>query len=338
MRASKPAGERSRGMLVPALAGIVLFAVLALPWFVYVASRTAAWSTWYVEVMRQDPTVPKGSALNYLTILALVLPWSAFFIAGILLTKDQLRLRPLPPITASLFLMVIPIVVMVFFPDRKERYLLPMLSAAAILVGQGVVALREPLLARRLNLVVVAHWIMVGAIGVLLPIAAALPRTGMKTSEGGPWLSWGLAIAASGACAGLIAVAIFFRRDRVGPLVAVTVAIILVVQPLLIWGYSKSDEGQSDMKEIAFDLRRRFSGVPAYTFRVGRRGPEDLSIYMNRTLLMLQNVDSAPASNGPQLLFVFEHKNQPAPVVNEKWSPVGLQRRGDGTWKVYYHP
>jgi len=338
-RASTPPQERQRGIWLPAIGGTILFAALALPWFIYVASRTQAWSTWYVEVLRQDPTVPKGSALNYLTIFALVLPWSAFFIAGVLIAIEKIRLRPLPPITAALFLVVIPILVMVFFPDRKERYLLPMLSPAAILVAEGVMALRESVLAKRMVPVVAGHWLILIAVGILLPIAAALPKlSGMKTSEGGPWLSWPLAIAASAVCGVLIILGVSLGRARTGPLVAVTVAIILLIQPLLMWGYSKSDDGQSDVKNFAFALRRRFPGVPAYSYRPGRRAPEDLSIYMNRTVHMLNSLKSVPPSNRPQLLLVFDHRSFPAPSVGVAWSWVDSQKRGEGTWNVYYKP
>ena len=339
VRASTPIASRRRVMWHPALVAVVFFAALALPWFVYVAARSHAWSTWYVEVLRQDPAVPKGSALNYLTIFALILPWSAFFIAGLALAIDQLRQRPLPPITAALFLVVIPILVMIFFPDRKERYLLPMLPAAAILVGHGMLTMREPQLAKKILPAVVGHWMILVAIGVLLPIAAALPRvSGMKTSDGGPWFSWPLAIAAAGVCGALVAVGIRLSRDRIAPLVAVTIAIILLIQPLLIWGYSRSNAGQSDFKSFAFDLRQRFGGVPAYSFRPDRRSPEDLSLYMNETVHMLKSTGSVPPSNGPQLLFVFEHKNQPAPTVPQNWSRVGSQQHGQGTWVVYHHP
>jgi 4-amino-4-deoxy-L-arabinose transferase-like glycosyltransferase len=290
-------------------------------------------------VFRRDPAVPKGSPLNYLTIFALILPWSAFFIAGLALAIDQLRQRPLAPITAALFLVVIPILVMIFFPDRKERYLLPMLSAAAILVAHGILAMREPVLRNRMIPVIVGHWMILLAVGVLLPIAAALPRiSGMKTSDGGPWFSWPLAIGAAIVCGALIAGGIRLSRDRTAPLVVVTVAIILLIQPLLIWGYGRSDAGQSDFKPFAFELRQRFGNVPAYSFRPDRRPPEDLSIYMNRTVHMIKNIESVPPSNGPQLLFVFEHKSQPAPTVPQNWSRVRSQQRGEGTWVVYHHP
>jgi 4-amino-4-deoxy-L-arabinose transferase-like glycosyltransferase len=330
------AGGAERISWKPAAAGAAMFVLLALPWFLYVASRTSAWGTWYVEVMRQDPVVPKSSPVNYLTIFALVLPWSAFFIAGSNLAIMQLRQRPLPWVTCALFLVIVPIVVMVFFPDRKERYLLPLLSAASILVGHGILAVREAALEKRMKLIIIAHWIIVAALAVGLPIAAAMPKlSGMKTVEGGAWLGWPVAIGLAIGGALLVAIGVM-SRQKLGGIVVPTVLVILMIQPALIWGYGRSDAGRSDLKEFAFGMRQKFPGTAAFSYRPGRRPPEELGIYMNRTVQTLSDLSKIPPPTGGQLLFVFEDKKTKAPVLGGDWMAVGEISKGEGTWRVYH--
>ena len=322
----------------PMIAGVAIFLLLALPWFLYVARKMDAWKTWYIEVMRQDPVVPKSSPLNYLTIFALVLPWAAFFIAGSLLAIRQLRQRPLPRIVLALFLVFVPIVVMTVFPDRKERYLVPMQSAAAVLVAFAIVSMSENAMQKQAKLLAVAHWTIIAVLGIGLPLAMSLPNlSGMKTMEGGPWLGWPAAIGL--ALVGIVLVTVgALKSNKIHGIVAPTMAAMLLVQPALIRGYGSSDGGRSEMKQFAFEIRQKFPQMPAYSYRPGRRPPEELAIYMNRTVNALDDLSKLPAPTEPQLLFVFEDKKTPLPALPSYWTPVNEISKGEGTWHVYHHP
>jgi 4-amino-4-deoxy-L-arabinose transferase-like glycosyltransferase len=333
------AAGRERIAWAPIVAGLAIFLLLALPWFLYVARRMDAWKTWYVEVMRQDPVVPKSSPINYLTIFVLVLPWAAFFVAGLVLALTQIRQRPVPRIVCALFLVIVPIGVMTFFPDRKERYLVPMLSAASILVAHGILAVRDPIVEKQTKLVLVAHWIIVAVLAVGVPVAAAMPNiSGMKTIEGRAWLGWPMAIVLAVIGAMLIAIGALKGRRRLAEIVVPTVAAMLVIQPALMWGYSRSDAGRSDLKNFAFEIREKFPDVPSFSYRPGRRPPEEVGIYMNRTVQALEDLSKLPAPTGPQLLFVFEDKKTPIPSLPSYWVPVNEISKGEGTWHLYHHP
>jgi hypothetical protein len=228
--------------------------------------------------------------------------------------------------------------IMSFF-DRKERYLLPMLPAAAILTAHGVLALREQLLAERTKIAAIAHWLILFAVGVLLPIAGALPGISrMQKLDGGPWFSWPAAITFAAASAVLMAVGIFFSRNRIAPLIISTVAVMLLIQPALIWAYRDTRAGRSEVKDFAFQLRERYPDIAAYSFRPGRRPPEELGIYMNRTVKSLATFDKLPAPTEPQLLFIYEEGDLTSPPIPPWWVPIDSLPLGKGVWQVYHHP
>jgi len=257
----------------------------------------------------------------------------------LILSFAQIRQRPMPRIVCGLFLLIVPIVVMTFFPDRKERYLVPMLSGAAILVGHGVMAMREAVLEKRMNIIIIAHWIIVAIVAVGVPIAAAMPKvSGMRTVEGEAWLKMPMAVVLSVVGAMLVVIGAIKGKGKLAGIVAPTVAAMLVLQPALMGGYSRSDSGRSDLKAFAFAIREKFPQVPAYSYRPGRRPPEELSIYMNRTVAALEDLSKLPAPAGEQLLFVFEDKKMPTPSVASYWVPVSEVSKGEGKWHVYYHP
>ena len=146
-----------------------------------------------------------------------------------------------------------------------------------------------------------------------------------------------MAIALAAVGAALVVVGTVMGRRLMG-IVVPTVAAMLVIQPALMWGYSRSNAGRSDLKEFAFGIRARFAEGPAYSFRPGRRPPEELSIYMNRTVVALSDLSKLPAPTGPQLLFIFEDKRTPVPALESYWVPVDEIPKGEGTWHVYHHP
>jgi hypothetical protein len=194
----------------------------------------------------------------------------------------------------------------------------------------------EPVLEKRMKLVILAHWIIVAVLAVGLPIAAALPKvSGMKTSEGGAWLDWPLAMGLVIGGAVLVGIGVISGRKLAG-IVTPTVLVILLIQPALIWGYSRSDSGRSELKGFAFGIREKFPGNAAFSYRPGRRPPEDLAIYMNRTVQVVSDLSKVPPPTGGQLLFVFEEKKGKAPVVAEDWKAVAEIAKGEGTWRVYH--
>src|SRR5213075_2657594 len=114
--------------------------------------------------------------------------------------------------------------------------------------------------------------------------------------------------------------------------------IMLLLNPMLLWGYSRSENGRGDMKDFAFDLRHRFPETPAFSYRPGRRPPEELSIYMNRTVVALPGLEKLPAPTQSQLLFIYKEQDRPLPPLPAYWAPIDHFGRGEGAWHIFHHP
>jgi 4-amino-4-deoxy-L-arabinose transferase-like glycosyltransferase len=141
---------------------------------------------------RRDRFARPGKWYAYVSFFAFVLPWTVFLIAGIAVVVRDWRTRERDERTRgmmlALLMLVVPIVIMSFFRDRKERYLLPMIVPAAVVVARAVV---EHLDTRHLRnaadrVVVAAHWVSLLVIAVGLPIAGATTLTKL---DGAHWYS-----------------------------------------------------------------------------------------------------------------------------------------------------
>ena len=71
-------------IVLPTLAGLALFLLIATPWFVLVILRFDAWSLWWRETTRIGARdLEASNVLTYLGIFPLMLPWIVFFISGL---------------------------------------------------------------------------------------------------------------------------------------------------------------------------------------------------------------------------------------------------------------
>ena len=353
----------------PISAATFLFLSLALPWFLYVALHPPVgldiWTHWKQEVLRKDATqLPPDHPLSYLALLPMTFPWLIFFIGGLLVGGRALahhtRRRPLHDPLLSLgvalnfFLLLVPILIMTLIRDRKERYLLPMLGPASVLIAAALLDHVRSWKARRdkapspslhpsppwlENLAVIAHWSILGVVAILLPLAGAttlIPN--MKTIAGSPWYAWALAIACALIAAALLATGVLLHRRRPAILVPITVALMLLIQTLFLRGYMTSPDVQPDMRPLAEAL----SGIPGdplhYGHRPGRRPPEELAIYLNRTIIAATDVPNLPRTDHPQVLVIYQHKRDPAPATPDGWTPITHLQRKNDIWHAYLRP
>jgi hypothetical protein len=81
-----------------------------------------AWDVWTHEATDERGEKP-STVLGYLALLPYLLPWTVCFIGGIISARRGVLL--------AVFLAVLPLVIMSFYKDRKERYMFP---ATALLV------------------------------------------------------------------------------------------------------------------------------------------------------------------------------------------------------------
>ena len=331
--------------------GLLLFAAIAAPWFIFVARRYDVAELWLREVTRVGATdLEPDSPFSYLKLFILVFPWPIFFIGGVILsiksfssrTTDETPVRHRDGLRLCLFLLVVPILIMTFSKDRKERYLLPMMAPAAILVAHALADhLRNW---RRSNDAlatagVMIHWALLAGAGIAFPIAgAANVGNLLRTADNAPWFTWALAISVAAATACWLALTILNHQRRPEALIAGTIGVMLVVQVLFAWGYRRAAEAFSEMRPLATHVRDLYPAAPAFSLRPGRRAPEDLAIYLNRTVRPIDSLDALPPLARPKLLFLFQDRGDILPAVPPGATHLGEVRRGSRTWHAYALP
>jgi 4-amino-4-deoxy-L-arabinose transferase-like glycosyltransferase len=126
--------------VAPVLLGVGVMLAVALPWVILVLRREPdALSIWFTEITRQGATESKsGRWYSYVSLVPYTIPWILFFLIGLIVAANRRRATD----WLILLLLVVPVLVMSLAEDRAQRYLLPMLPAAAVVCALGV----EPLL------------------------------------------------------------------------------------------------------------------------------------------------------------------------------------------------
>jgi 4-amino-4-deoxy-L-arabinose transferase-like glycosyltransferase len=315
------------------LVGAACFSVIAFPWFVvvFVMTRGVA-NTWMVELHRRGAT-PFGadSPLTYLQLFLMVFPWTVFFVVGLIDGAKHLRRRGGTHAGAiALLLVVVPVVVMTLFPDRKDRYLLPMIVPASVVVVQGcrllarhhgrfngidkaVVVIQSVTLIGASVAMVVALW-GVALWGVGSPLAGVVVATAM------------FSISVAG---------IVMTRRNVMWLLLATALVGLGATAVSLNVYSTLRQGKSELKPLAMLIRSQVSD--AQVIHVNPQGlflaPNDLAIYLNQTVTIRIRIEDVPAeAEQIQVLVVQQEKGEPEPAF-AGWRVLGkTPRDNDFYW------
>jgi len=334
-RTSLAPSRRRRALSL--LLGVIIMLAIALPWPISVLLRNPQTaSTWLTEIDRRRAAVPSHappliSWFAYLTLLPNLLPWLPLFIAGFYLgCKTIYRNKP---IVLALLLVVAPIAFMSFFPDRKERYLLPMAGPAAILAAHAATRMkrsypRRNLAAARLsstlrlrpegsspksNLVWISYCaiLLVFAIGV--PIASGVFLKGPEQER-----CYSIALQTITLTIGLaivIAGMIYQSRSRQSFLFA-GAALMLLLNAFFMYGWSRSVAGLSEMKPLADRLHAAFPDGKIVYFDPppdGKPVTLDLDIYLDRPVPVLADW---PADDGTIAAVVMLRKDgDPIPNI-----------------------
>jgi 4-amino-4-deoxy-L-arabinose transferase-like glycosyltransferase len=121
--------------------GIALAALIGGSWFLYIAITTpGASKTFFSEVTRYGANdLQPDSLRNYLRGLPiLLLPWTPFAAIGAVIGFISLFKKRINPAATAVLLVFIPLLIMLPFKERKERYLAPLLSGSALLSAAGI--------------------------------------------------------------------------------------------------------------------------------------------------------------------------------------------------------
>ena len=210
-------------------------------------------------------------------------------------------------ILLALLMVVVPIIVLSFFHDRKERYLLPLAAPAAILTALAATRLKRsfPPKPGAAQIVWALHW------GLLLVFAIGLPVAGfikLQRREGGSWYSFPMAAAAI--LCGVVFVIVgnlSQHRWRIS-FVSTGAAVMLLLNALFQYGWSRSVEGMSEMKPVADRIHADFpTGRVVYYDPPpgGKPVTLDLDIYLNRIIPVTPDNPPSRAYDGAVAMVVL---------------------------------
>ena len=386
-RVGEVPGAPRRRFGLPLAAGVVLSTALGLWWYGYVLRAVpGVMDVWFHEVTRIDATTARNRLkpdpwYEYASLLRWMLPWTAWFLLGaavagrVLLLRLPLpgRLRALlvrtetgahqgprdgnpgaaPPAHGSVFallLLLVPLVVMSFWGEKKERYLLPFAPPAAVLAavaivpflrsvrrqGGGLVARRIPRI--RLGAIAAAvTWVAAAWLAVGVPVAGAMGLKDFRTWDGQPWFSRGTAaVAACGGAALLAGGALLFRRSRVPAVVAVVLATWLGHEMLLRGQLtSPGDPDDRPQRQLADRIWREYpdavlySADPPTLYGQLSRPTVVVSLYADRVVRARPDpLPSVPGERPLVLLTDVQGEEPPAPPAPWERLDVLPLRRG----------
>jgi 4-amino-4-deoxy-L-arabinose transferase-like glycosyltransferase len=263
--------HRRRTSLIGLAAAVGLALALVTPWYAYVAATyedVVASLTLEFRAARADPQPP----YYYVALLALVMPWTPWLLAGLVhpfmpTTRDCRRWRLVP------WLWFILIFVLFSIPGAKQqRYILPIIPAAALLMGQ--VWSDHERLARRgerddsARLLVGAHWIILLLGSLAIGPVLAMRRPLARVMDWAP-IPWPAAAVWTVLLCGLVWWG-WRQHQRWRPMVAGITSVVwtLLVLGLFWYAYGTAPSGTHPIRVSAETFALRVAGAPVRSLRI----------------------------------------------------------------------
>jgi 4-amino-4-deoxy-L-arabinose transferase-like glycosyltransferase len=345
---ARPRSFRRRGWIAPLAVGLFVMLLIVLPWYLWVAWRvpnTAA--IWQEELNANNQEGYWNGWYTALALVPLLFPWFIYFVVGLIGGGQVLRLKATrtSPIVLVFLQVVVPLLVMTFFRNRKDRYLLPMVGPAAVLTAW---ALQHCLMQRDrgARALAAAHWAALAAVAVGFPLAGAFSPW-LRTVDATPWYSAPVAITSAAIAAALIVAGVLAQRRWPLALPAGTVAVMLPLQALFLSGYRDSTDSRSEMRPLAALIRTLPPQTEAYSYRPGVEGryaPPDLYIYLNRYATRVDAISDIPPATQPQALLICQPKWKSlsqlipppdAPDASKRWLRIDHTPEGANSWHLF---
>lgn len=320
--------------IAPIAIGILLMVAIALPWYLYIYRTVpGAMKIWFTEATSERGEKP-SSIHQYLLILLYLLPWTVSFIGGAINARRGMLL--------AAFLALLPLLLLSFYKDRKERYMYPMTGAAAVVAAAGVMTLsRKRELWNALDrAAVVQHWALMVFLGVVVPAVSATTWTPwLRTITGEPWLTRGQGASLTVLLGLIIAGGMLIRRHWLAALVGTTVIVTLTIHAALIPGYAKTEQGESSMRPLAERIWETFPDAQMFNAHPrGKRASVDLSIYMNRITQWVSTEELEQMQPGPKpkvVVMLQDAKDPAEPTPPPGWKLVDKVRRDKDVWWAF---
>ena len=338
-RRPKPDRPRERDLQTTAatIAGVAIALLVALPWFVYViATVPDVAKVWATEVTREGATnLDVSNPIVYLELGLLTAPWFVFGIVGLIALWQLRRVRTA---WTPMIFAVVPLLVMVWFRDRKERYMLPMVMPACVVCGYGAAAwMRSWTRGRtRGDVVVLAiHGVALLAAGLAL---AAVGATKLKRLDGGPWFERPLAVWAAMAMVVLAGVVVVFVRRHAWVAIAATFVAMLGATSLYYSGYRYDRGGLAPLKPLADAIRAGAPDAVVYDWLPRGRADEQLAVYLDKTITRADPATLA-YSDRPAVLICrqarINHELEALPALGPQWKKIASAPEGSTVWSAF---
>jgi hypothetical protein len=309
------------------------------------------WRTWWLELSGEDAAADRGEPFfTYLWVIwELLFPWILSFAAGLYYAamdaKHHRNFKPSPRVdqwqryALLLVAILIPLLLMSIRKEKKDRYLLPILTPAAVLAaraGRVYFTILRPRRGKN-DWAGGAHWIIVAIATLGLPILGLthLP----ERFHGLPAYSTHYARIALAVAVFLLVGGFYTHLTRRPGMLIITLLLMLVTAHVFTIGYATTAPGRSNMKPLADALWRAYPDAQLFTTQpLGVRASADLSIYMNRTTGWTSEQDMSTPRPGhhPQVVIVEEHEHKPMSRPPAPWQLFMTISRGDGSsWYAF---
>lgn len=335
--------------LLPIAIAVAFALLVGGAWFVFVAQRTdGVIKLWAMEVFRTDPTEKATTRwYSYGRLLPLMTPWSLFCVVGLWTCGCRLfgRLKRKQGSSMiarralfALLIVVVPLLVMSCFRDRKARYLLSFVGPCSILAAIGVEACFRALpdLKKR-HAVLLAHWFLFMLCVVGFPVAVSTAMVWELRPAVGPVLT-SVSTAGWAAILILLPLAIWRWGLRSSAGVAFVTAIgFLVTVALALQDYSRTADSRSEVKPLADFIRERVPDAVVYRVPLPpkERVPySDLSIYLGQITPTLPRLADVPQIGEPQVI-VCCFDGDDAIVSPSGWRLLAKVPRGRDWWVAF---
>ena len=302
------ASKRDRHIILNTLwlPGILLFLVVALPWYVAVQMRNPEFFRFFIlehNLARFSTNVyhhPEPFWFFLPVFLLAVLPWTVWLIAAVVERVRQVwsegwEALASPDDSWTLFLLIWMLVPVFFFSMSRSKlpgYILPAVPAAALLVTDYLAARRE----KEIKI----SWLLAAAHGVLcgLLVFGALSAAAIAATHHlarGPWSYVASAIAVVIALATMTALV-----TNAGPRLvrsATMIAVIVSVAAVIRFAAPAIDATQS-ARPVAETIRA-FSRepVPVALYHVNRIEQYGIEFYLNRPAQSCENENIPTAAH-----------------------------------------
>ncbi len=224
------------------------------------------------------------------------------------------------------------------FPEKNDRYLLPMVGPAAMVAAIGFLKRDDEALRPWWHLAMGGTWGVLGVVAIALPVAGT---TVLRTIRGTVWWSWPMALAVAIALLAVLLVAWWWDRSRELGVLPAAMIVMLAAQAIYQSGYRHSDGGMSDVKPLADTIvAKEPLDAEIWGFSEGNhfdKVPIDFPIYLNRVVRNAEHATTLP-STGSQVMLIFRARNEPLPESLQGWTFLGRVSRNKGHWEAYVRP